>query len=132
MEDSLRGGSVKALIDEFERRIKKCADEAASFHGTRMSEWYPWIVDHGPTIVSTVRLLMADLKAVKADLILSRTEVAALKARHETDTLAMETLATRTGEAIMKAIAEVDALTATLEALNPGSGTYAAGQDGGP
>src|SRR5271166_2804242 len=45
----------ESLIDEFERRLAKCRDEAASGLGTEMSEWYSWLIDNGPKIVEMAR-----------------------------------------------------------------------------
>ena len=58
----------ESLIDEFERRLAKCRDEAASGLGTEMSKWYSWLIDNGPKIVEMARSrsLRTENKALRA------------------------------------------------------------------
>jgi len=58
----------ESLIGEFERRLAKCRDEAASGLGTEMSKWYPWLIDNGPKIVEMApsRPLSTENKALRA------------------------------------------------------------------
>lgn len=52
---------IHEVIDEFERRLIKAKEASASLHGANPVDWYPWLLDQGPRIVQSWRVMDAIL-----------------------------------------------------------------------